>query len=89
MKHMSKNSKQEEELAFSIYLPNLKRLVIYFMFIVLCVPNLLAQSGTIKGKVTDASKEPVIGVAVQVDGTTNGTITDIDGNYSINREFIF
>ncbi|WP_368666912.1 SusC/RagA family TonB-linked outer membrane protein [Dysgonomonas sp. 511] len=39
---------------------------------------------TIKGKVTDAAGEPLIGVSVVVEGTTNGTMTDVDGFYSIN-----
>lgn len=34
------------------------------------------------GKVVDANKEPVIGATVKEQGTTNGTITDIDGNFS-------
>lgn len=42
----------------------------------------LAQSITVKGQVLDAkSKEPLIGVSVLEKGTTNGTITDFDGNY--------
>jgi TonB-linked SusC/RagA family outer membrane protein len=44
---------------------------------------LLAQSGTITGKVLDESGEPIIGASVQVIGTTTGTITDADGNFSI------
>lgn len=38
---------------------------------------------TIKGVVTDESGEPLIGVSVLVKGTTTGTITDMDGNYSL------
>ncbi|WP_418213858.1 SusC/RagA family TonB-linked outer membrane protein [Bacteroides difficilis] len=37
----------------------------------------------VKGKVTDGAGEPLIGVNVAVIGQTGGTITDIDGNYSI------
>lgn len=45
----------------------------------------LAQSITVKGQVLDAkSKEPLIGVSVLEKGTTNGTITDFDGNYVLN-----
>lgn len=43
----------------------------------------VAQTITIKGKVVDASGEPVIGANVVVKGTTNGTITDLDGNFSL------
>jgi TonB-linked SusC/RagA family outer membrane protein len=41
------------------------------------------QSGTVKGKITDATSAPLPGVAVIVKGTTIGTVTDIDGNYTI------
>ncbi|MCR5077481.1 MAG: SusC/RagA family TonB-linked outer membrane protein, partial [Prevotella sp.] len=41
------------------------------------------QNGSHKvtGRVVDASGEPLIGATVMVEGTTNGTVTDIDGNY--------
>ncbi len=38
---------------------------------------------TIKGKVADAKGEALIGVSIVVKGTTNGTTTDIDGNFSL------
>ena len=38
---------------------------------------------TIQGKVIDSKGEPLIGVSVTVKGTTNGTLTDMDGGYSI------
>lgn len=37
----------------------------------------------IKGYVLDGQKEPLIGVNVLVEGTTNGTITDVNGNFQI------
>lgn len=40
-----------------------------------------AQNITVKGTVTDQSGEALIGVTVQVQGTTTGTITDMDGNF--------
>ena len=43
------------------------------------------QTGTVKGQVVDATGEPVIGATVQVKGTTNGTITDFDGNFTLNN----
>ncbi|NNE71103.1 MAG: TonB-dependent receptor plug domain-containing protein, partial [Rhodothermales bacterium] len=43
-----------------------------------------AQVGKIAGRVTDAtSGDPLIGVNVVIDGTTQGTVTDLDGNYII------
>ncbi|MBP3257858.1 MAG: carboxypeptidase-like regulatory domain-containing protein, partial [Bacteroidales bacterium] len=44
--------------------------------------NAFAQS-TVNGTVKDASGEPVIGAAVQVKGTQNGAITNMDGTYSL------
>ncbi|MDR1884491.1 MAG: SusC/RagA family TonB-linked outer membrane protein [Prevotella sp.] len=38
---------------------------------------------TIKGKVLDSSGEPLTGVSVSVKGTTQGTLSDADGNYTI------
>jgi len=44
----------------------------------------MAQDVTVKGKVVSATdKEPLIGATVRVKGTSTGTITDFDGNYSI------
>jgi TonB-linked outer membrane protein, SusC/RagA family len=37
----------------------------------------------VTGVVTDKNNEPLIGVSIAVRGTTNGTITDIDGRYSL------
>ncbi len=48
-----------------------------------CVIAAFAQSGTVKGTVTDDTGEPVIGANVVEKGSTNGTITDIDGNYTL------
>ena len=43
--------------------------------------HLLAQS--ISGKVTDSKKEPIIGAAISIEGTSKGVATDLDGNYRI------
>ena len=45
-------------------------------------PAAFAQ-GTSKGKVLDSKGEPIIGASVYVPGTTNGVITDIDGNFEL------
>ena len=42
-----------------------------------------AQTKTVTGTVTDAANEPLIGASVLVQGTSTGTITDMDGKYSI------
>ena len=45
--------------------------------------TMYAQSLTVTGRVIDAAGEPLIAVTVFEDGTTNGAMTDIDGNYSL------
>ena len=50
----------------------------------LCVSMIaLAQQKTITGTVIDANNEPVIGASVLEKGTSNGTITNLDGEYSL------
>lgn len=44
---------------------------------------IFSQNKTVKGNVTDESGDPLIGVNVIEVGTTNGTVTDFDGNFSI------
>ena len=41
------------------------------------------EAVTVKGTVIDSEDNPVVGATVVIKGTTEGTITDIDGNYSI------
>ena len=56
------------------------------MAIALCISTMAyAQGGrvTVTGTVTDASNLPIPGVTVTVDGTDQGTTTDVDGKYSI------
>lgn len=44
-----------------------------------------AQTVNVTGMVTDATGEPLIGVTVQVQGTATGTVTDIEGRFSLNN----
>lgn len=61
---------------------SLKRLLLSALFLMLSVPYLLAQ-GSVKvtGKVVDNQNDPMIGVSIVEKGTTNGVITDLEGNY--------
>ncbi len=59
----------------------MKRLA--FLFIALAT-MLVANANVVTGLVTDVQGEPLIGVSVVVTGTTDGTITDFDGYYTIN-----
>ncbi len=40
----------------------------------------------IRGKVVDENGEPMIGVSILIKGTTTGTVTDVDGNFSLNAK---
>lgn len=54
------------------------------LFLTLCAPLARAQSQVkISGKVSDERQEPMIGVSILEKGTGNGTVSDIDGNYSL------
>ncbi|SHF72516.1 TonB-linked outer membrane protein, SusC/RagA family [Mariniphaga anaerophila] len=44
---------------------------------------LSAQNRTVSGKVFDTQQEPLIGVTIQLEGTTQGTVTATDGSFSI------
>ena len=47
------------------------------------ISTVSAQSHKISGVVVDEGKSPIIGATIQVKGANNGTITDIDGNFSL------
>ncbi|MCF0256208.1 MAG: carboxypeptidase-like regulatory domain-containing protein [Bacteroides heparinolyticus] len=55
-----------------------------WVFLLLTASSLLGQTLiTVKGTVTDAQGEILIGVTVLVQGTKNGTVTNADGHYTI------
>ncbi|NNF32530.1 MAG: TonB-dependent receptor [Saprospiraceae bacterium] len=55
---------------------------ILFLFLTLTSFSVIAQE-VVTGSITSADGEPLIGVNVAQKGTTNGSISDFDGNYSI------
>jgi len=56
----------------------------FFTLLLFCSYSLFAQDVAIFGSVIDAKTlEPLIGVNVVVEGTTNGTVTDLDGKFSL------
>ena len=57
----------------------LRNLLVMFIFLLGGAAYVTAQP-TIRGKVTDAEGRPLEGVVVLVEGTTNGAMTDINGN---------
>ena len=63
----------------------LKKFIFVFLSLLfLCMPCVHAQERFLKGRVTDQTGEPMIGVTVvNVNDANKSTITDLDGNYSI------
>lgn len=61
----------------------LSKMIFVCLFMLVGSISVYAQNA-ITGTVTDAKGEAVIGASVLVRGTTNGTITDIDGHFSLN-----
>ena len=57
-----------------------KRLIVSFFSLLLCT---IMYAQEIGGNVVDATGEPVIGATVMEKGTSNGTVTDFDGNFKL------
>ena len=58
------------------------RQILLYLFLLIAI-SVSAEQFLIKGKVVDENNEPMIGATVYVKGTSRGTATDINGNYSI------
>ena len=57
---------------------------VFFVILLLVFSTMTALAGTIRGTVTDKQTgEPLTGATVQVVGTTQGVIADLDGNFTI------
>jgi TonB-linked SusC/RagA family outer membrane protein len=59
------------------------KMVMGLFVLLLCLVTISANAQTVSGNITDENGEALIGASVSVQGTSIGTITDIDGNYSI------
>ncbi len=59
----------------------MKNLLLFTLSLLFTVQ--LAAQHTVSGRVADDSNEPLIGVNILERGTSNGTVTDLDGNYSL------
>jgi len=70
-----KNSSRRNRLKYG------KRLC--FLFGLFLSMNAFSQKITVTGVVSDGTDEPVIGASILEKGTTNGTITDFDGNFNL------
>ena len=59
------------------------RSLFVLIVMLLCGVAVSAQDGSVSGVVKDQTGEPAIGATIQVKGTTHGTITDYDGNFTL------
>ncbi|MBQ9213044.1 MAG: carboxypeptidase-like regulatory domain-containing protein, partial [Bacteroidales bacterium] len=64
----------------------MKRLKMFLTGLLLVFASTLYAQTEISGTVTDDAGEPIIGASVVEKGTTNGTITDLDGNFQLSVE---
>ena len=60
-----------------------KHLLIALLFALASIIQVSAQDINVAGTVSDSKGQGIIGAGVVVKGTTNGTVTDIDGNFSL------
>ena len=72
MKNKNTSSKK------SLWLKNL-----FLMVCLLAAMPVFSQTKTVTGIVTDVLGDPLIGVSILVQGTSNGVVTDIDGKYTL------
>lgn len=60
-----------------------KRVLVLFILLLSFTPFAQTFAQGVTGTVTDWTREPVIGVSIRIQGTSIGTISDFDGNYTI------
>lgn len=60
-----------------------KRSIFLLIFVIFAIPKIHAQSITVKGTVIDEQNSPLPGATILIKGTTAGTLTDFDGNFTI------
>lgn len=60
----------------------MKKSLVLFLMAMLVSATVLAQS-TIKGTVVDEAGEAIIGASVVIKGSSQGVVTDLDGNFTI------
>ena len=65
-------------------LSRMRRLMLLLALLSGILPGIYAQQLNVSGVVTDVSGETIIGASIMVKGTSNGTITDMDGAFSLN-----
>lgn len=61
-----------------------RKIVLAFLVMIFSI-TAYAQKIAVKGTVTDKTGEALIGVSVSLEGTSNGTITNVDGKFTLNN----
>ena len=60
-----------------------RKVLLSTLFLMLHMTVVLAQQVTISGQVLDEKSEPLIGATVNIEGTTNAVITDLEGKFTL------
>ncbi len=70
----------------SVFLKSCRWIKSSMTMFILCLTFIAAnaQQKTVTGTVSDNNGEPLIGATVSLEGSTTGTITDVDGKFAIN-----
>ena len=63
----------------------IKMKIAIITLVMICSQSMLAQSKTVTGSVKDATGESLPGVSILIKGTTTGTETDFDGQFTLNN----
>ena len=67
----------------SVFNHRMKRILVLLLFIFLSSAGTFAQQASVSGTVKDSQGNPITGATVLVKGTSYGTLTDIDGKYTV------
>jgi len=57
--------------------------MIFLIFVLFCSIDLVAQRIAVTGKIIDEVSNPIVGASILEKGTTNGTVSDINGNFTL------
>ncbi len=74
----------KDKRSFRLSAYRLKALLLSVCLLYIAAP-VFSQTKTVTGTVTDKTGEVLIGVSVQIEGTSTGTITDVNGKYTLNN----
>ena len=61
----------------------LKKIVFLLIALAISLVSFAQNKGTVTGKVVDENNEPIVGGSVIIKGTKTGTVTDVDGNFTL------